>query len=453
MIGKPMSTQTRSKALQLWMNGQFVGTWSLEAAGEVLQYDAAWTRSALGRPLSLSLPFTPGNLPHKGDAVRFYFENLLPDSKDIRERVARRYQVGSIDAYTLLREIGRDCVGALQIIPNGEAPPIDLRVEAEPLTDSQVARLIRETVQPGAYGSTSAQEDDFRISIAGAQEKTALLHWKGKWCKPLGATPTTHIFKLPLGVVGGLKLDLSHSVENEWLCSKLLAAYHLPVASCDMLQFEDQKVLSVERFDRRLWKDEMLVRLPQEDMCQATGTSPVLKYEADGGPGVENIMALLGGSKERDRDRFHFFQAQLLFWMLRATDGHAKNFSIFLRAKGAFEMTPVYDVLSVYPFMGEAPGKLSAHKTRMAMAVRSKNAHWQMKNILRRHWVTVGERYGIVSPRGFAVDAILEKVVAMTPGVVAGVQSTLPAGFPAEVAEPIFVGLLDAAKRLEREAS
>ena len=104
-----MSTPARSnKALGLWMNGFFVGTWSIESGGDVLQYDNEWVASPLRRPLSLSLPFTPGNRPHKGDVVRFYFENLLPDSKDIRERVARRYQVGSTDAYTLLREIGRD---------------------------------------------------------------------------------------------------------------------------------------------------------------------------------------------------------------------------------------------------------------------------------------------------------------------------------------------------------
>ena len=96
-----MASQQRSrKALGLWMNGHFVGTWSLEAGGDVLQYDSQWVQSPQRRPLSLSLPFTPGNRPHKGNAVRFYFENLLPDSKDIRERVARRYQVGATDAPT-----------------------------------------------------------------------------------------------------------------------------------------------------------------------------------------------------------------------------------------------------------------------------------------------------------------------------------------------------------------
>lgn len=445
-----MNTPVRSsKSLGLWMNGHFVGTWSLESGGDVLQYDSEWVASPLRRPLSLSLPFTPGNRPHKGDVVRFYFENLLPDSKDIRERVARRYQVGSTDAYTLLREIGRDCVGALQIVPAGGTPPTDLRVQAEPLSDAQVAQVIRSTVQPAAYGDREVR-DDFRISIAGAQEKTALTFWQGRWCRPLGATPTTHIFKLPMGVIGNLQLDMRHSVENEWLCAQLVAAFGLPVAHCEMLQFEDQKILGVERFDRRWGQGEQLLRLPQEDMCQATGTSPVLKYEADGGPGVDRIMALLDGSAERERDRYRFFMAQLLFWMLSATDGHAKNFSLFLRPQGAFEMAPLYDVLSVYPMLGEGPGKLSVHRARMAMAVRSKNAHWQVNKILLRHWQAVGARYGIVSPRGFGVDDLIEKAVQHTPAAVQLVQTQLPQGFPMEVAEPIFDGLLDAAQRLGR---
>ena len=147
-----MASQQRSrKALGLWMNGHFVGTWSLEAGGDVLQYDSQWVQSPQRRPLSLSLPFTPGNRPHKGNAVRFYFENLLPDSKDIRERVARRYQVGATDAYTLLREVGRDCVGALQILPAGDEPPTDLRVQAEPMSDHAVAQRIRIWPSPGHW--------------------------------------------------------------------------------------------------------------------------------------------------------------------------------------------------------------------------------------------------------------------------------------------------------------
>ncbi len=123
-----MRSVGHNKALGLWMNGHRVGTWRVEAGSDVLQYDDAWVRDvALRRPLSLSLPFTPGNGPHKGEAVRFYFQNLLPDNEQILERIARRYKVGATDPNALLREIGRDCVGALQILPAGEAPPKNRR--------------------------------------------------------------------------------------------------------------------------------------------------------------------------------------------------------------------------------------------------------------------------------------------------------------------------------------
>src|SRR5690606_7617585 len=90
--GERMGRRSHTRILNLWMNGEFVGTWSVNPhAGEVLQYADAWVASSQGRPLSLSLPFIPGNPPHRGEAVRAYFENLLPDSKEIRERVARRY--------------------------------------------------------------------------------------------------------------------------------------------------------------------------------------------------------------------------------------------------------------------------------------------------------------------------------------------------------------------------
>lgn len=293
---------------------------------------------------------------------------------------------------------------------------------------------------------------DFRISIAGAQEKTALLSLNGQWCLPHDATPTTHIFKLPLGLVGNLRFDMSESVENEWLCSKILHAYGLPVAPTQILQFEDIKVLAVERFDRMWWENEdgkrWLLRIPQEDMCQATGTPPNLKYESDGGPGVRSIMALLATSRYPDRDRRTFFQAQVLFWMLRATDGHAKNFSIFLRPGGAYELTPLYDVLSAYPVIGKGANQLSPYKAKMAMAIRSKNSHWIMRDILRRHWVTVGTEHGVVTPDGHGTEAVLDDIVAKTPGVVQRVREQLPEQFPKHVADSILNGLQIAANRL-----
>lgn len=453
MVTSRTGRTPRRPTLGLWMNGDFVGTWRLDASGsDVLEYDADWQAAPQGRPLSLTLPFTPGATPHRGDVVRAYFDNLLPDSQEIRARAARRFRARSTQAFDLLAEVGRDCVGALQILPDGVAPG-DVRViEATPLEVHQIAGLLRGVVAPPAMSGAAPQdEDDFRISIAGAQEKTALSWIDGRWCRPQGATPTTHILKLPMGLVGNMKLDLSHSIENEWLCSRILAAYGLPVAECEPLQFEDMKVLAVRRFDRA-WLEgaagKWLARLPQEDCCQATGTPATLKYESDGGPGIDRIMGLLATSEAPQQDRRVFFLANLLFWMLRAPDGHAKNFSLHIRPGGAYRLTPLYDVMSAWPLIGEGPGRLSEHKIRLAMAIRSTNAHWKMKEIHRRHWLELGKRFGVTDEEGREMEAIIDSLIGRTPGVIAEIGASLPAGFPEHVASPVLRGLERAARQL-----
>ena len=453
MVTTARPRASRRRTLGLWMNGEFVGTWRLGSGGEdLLEYDQDWKTAAQGRPLSLSLPFIPGTAPHRGEMVRAYFDNLLPDSQDIRARAASRFHARSTDAFDLLAQIGRDCVGALQILPDGTAPGDVRIVEATPLAEHDIAAILRGTVAaPALSGAATQDDDDFRLSIAGAQEKTALLNVDGQWCRPHGATPTTHILKLPMGLVGNMKLDLGHSVENEWLCARILAAYGLPVARCEPLQFEDMKVLSVERFDRT-WLDDpqgrWLARLPQEDFCQATGTSAIRKYEANGGPGIDRIMGLLATSASAQQDRRTFFLAQLLFWMLRAPDGHAKNFSLSILPTGAYRLTPLYDVMSAWPVIGDGPSRLSAHKVKMAMAIRTTNAHWKMKDILPRHWIAVGKRYGVLADDGRTVETLIGEIVERTPAVIASIESALPEGFPASVSDPILRGLEYGAGRL-----
>lgn len=453
MVARRAGSVARRQTLGLWMNGDFVGTWRLDPrAGDVLQYGAEWQAAPHGRPVSLSLPFMPGAVPHRGDVVGAYFDNLLPDSQEIRTRAARRFRARSARAFDLLAEIGRDCVGALQILPDGETPG-DVHVQsATPLNESQIASLLRGTVaSPVMSGAAPTDQEEFRISIAGAQEKTALAWIDGRWCLPHGSTPTTHILKLPMGLVGNMKLDLSHSIENEWLCSLILAAYGLPVAQCEPLQFEDMKVLAVKRFDR-VWLDgpsgRWLARLPQEDFCQATATPPALKYESDGGPGIERIMAILANSEVPQNDRRTFLIALIVFWMLRAPDGHAKNFSLAIRPKGAYRLTPLYDVMSAWPLIGEGQGQLSEHKIRQAMAIRSTNAHWRMKEVQRRHWLELGKRYGVLDDGGRQMDVVIDGIVARTPGVIAETLAALPRDFPEHVASPILLGLERAARQL-----
>jgi len=429
------------------MNGQHVGVWSRHAARDTLGYSKTWFDAPEGRPLSLSLPFQPGNLPHQGDTVRNYFSNLLPDSQPILERLAQRFKTGTTEAFDLLAEIGRDCVGALQIVPEGQDPGDPFVIKGVALDDAGVANELAAASTPGTRLGGGGDGGDFRISIAGAQEKTALLRVGQQWLRPTGATPTTHILKLPLGLVGNQKLDLRNSVENEWLCAQILAAYGLPVAQCELGNFDGTRALIVERFDRR-WTPgrDALLRLPQEDMCQATGTSPLIKYEPDGGPGMDRILGLLASSGQREIDRANFFRAQLLFWLLCAPDGHTKNFSIHLGPRGAFSMTPLYDVLSAYPMLGKGAHQINPLKVRLAMAVRGKNPHWKMRDVLRRHWNESARRNGL----GESAETMIAELVQKTPTVIATVGTTLPPKFPAHVAESIFAGMQDAVLRLVR---
>jgi serine/threonine-protein kinase HipA len=182
-----------------------------------------------------------------------------------------------------------------------------------------LAQRLRGITAAPAPGSMGPESDELRLSVAGAQEKTAFLFHNGHWCLPLGSTPTTHLFKLPMGIIGEGQIDFSTSVENEWLCSQLLQAYGLPVATTQMARFDGERCLIVERFDRRLHASGAYwLRLPTEDCCQATSTPAANKYENNGGPGMVAIAELLAQSSER-HDLSTFFKAQVLFWMLWAT--------------------------------------------------------------------------------------------------------------------------------------
>jgi serine/threonine-protein kinase HipA len=398
-----------------------------------------------GRPLSLSLPFSLDSGLIKGMPVETYFDNLLPDADPIRKRLQDRFHIASRDAFDLLAEIGRDCVGAVQLLGPGEQPKDVYAIDAAPLTDAEVERALIQTVSPPPFAGHS-MDDDFRISLAGAQEKTAFLYHDGKWCRPLGATPTTHIFKLPLGLVGGMQADMRTSVENEWLCLRILRAYGLPVAHSEIAQFGSQKVLVVERFDRRLHSSgKYWLRLVQEDFCQVTATPSSIKYERDGGPGLLEIARILRAAVDRDSDLESLIKAQLLFWMLAATDGHAKNFSIRILSQGRFQLTPFYDVLSIWPVIGEGTNKISWHNAKLAMSVRGKNKHYGLKEIQRRHFNHTAAQCGL----GETAEPLINEIVVATPDVIASVQQDLPKRFPQHVLDAILDGLSKSAKRLE----
>lgn len=433
-----MGRKSHRQQLNVWMNGLLVGEWTLAHGEEIFAYHASWLNHPQTRPLSLSLPFLPNNAAHRGAVVNAYFDNLLPDSDIIRRRLAQHHRLSDSAPFTLLAALGRDCVGALQLLPEDETPQNLQCIIGEPLDDAAIAALLQQTVQPGLPGQRNS-DADLRLSIAGAQEKTALLQHAGRWQRPLGSTPTTHIFKLPLGLVGGMQADMRSSVENEWLCAQLVAAFGLPVARCDIAHFEAQKVLVVERFDRRLSSDgRWLMRLPQEDLCQATATPPYLKYQADGGPGIARILDILAGSENSETDRRQFFKAQVVFWLLAATDGHAKNFSLFHLPGGRYRATPLYDILSAHPVIGHGAGKVAPQKAKLAMAVRGQSNHYLIERIQPCHWLAQARSSGLTEAWA---NELLNELADNTGEILQKIEGELPPDFPADVAETIFHGI------------
>ena len=438
-----MGRRSKTHTLGAWMNGEYVGRWTVNAQGEhEFEYAETWVSSMYGRAISLSMPMSPAGRLYKGSIVKNYFENLLPGNDKIRERIQQRFSTPSQSPFDLLSEIGRDCVGALQLLPDGETPGDIKRIESEAVSEEDIESILINTPVFGQH----QDDDDLRISIAGAQEKTALLLHEGKWMKPRGATPTTHILKLPIGRHRDHDIDLTMSVENEWLCAQVLEAFGIKTATCWPAVFGKQKVLVVERFDRKLSRDgTWLMRLPQEDMCQARGLSSEMKYEKNRGPSVESIMDLLLGSSSAEADRAAFFKTQVIFWLLCAIDGHAKNFSIFLEPQGGYRLTPIYDVLSAYPVLGNGPGLLQEKKAKMAMALVGKNRHYKWSELQRRHLESTAKACGVeVSGK-----TLIDDLIATTSEVITQVTAKLPVGFPELVAKPILDGLGFVTQRLE----
>jgi serine/threonine-protein kinase HipA len=414
------------RRLDVRINGRLAGEYRYNPSGGVsFAYDANWLAWEFAFPIARQLPLM--ETPQSGSHVNAVFENLLPDNTDLRRRIAERTEARSDRPHDLLAVIGRDCIGAMQFLPRGVDPGDPFRIEGAPQTEAEIAATIRDlATSPLGLGA----DDTFRISLAGAQEKTAFLWHEGTWLKPTGLTPTTHIFKRRMGVVSH-DIDMTDSVENEWLCLKLAAAMGLPVNETRIETFEDQTVLVVTRFDRAPREKGGILRLPQEDFLQALGLESGQKYQEHGGPRMQDGLRLLEGSRNRAADQLLFLKAQIVNWLLAAIDGHAKNYSLF-SGPGGFAMTPLYDILSAAPAMETSAFR---HKElRLAMSVGRKR-HYRLDQIQPRHFEEKASLAKV--PPEIRRHAFTE-LAEIGPRTIEKVADALPAGFPDRVAGPII---------------
>lgn len=425
-----MPRPRKSGRLNVFLNSRLVGQLNHEASGAIdFRYDPDWLAWKYTLPVSLSLPLREDR--YIGAPVSAVFDNLLPDNAGIRKKIAERVGADGVDPFSLLAALGRDCVGALQFLPDGIDPGPAGAIKGHSITDGEIAEMIGNLAR-NPLGLD--RDEDFRISIAGAQEKTALLRYKGRWQKPIGTTATTHIFKPQIGELPN-GIDLSNSVENEYLCLTLTKAFGLPSANVEMASFDGRRVLVVERFDRLFTKDRRLLRVPQEDCCQALSVLWTRKYENEGGPGIVQILRLLAGSDDADADRRHFLKSIIVFWLLAATDGHAKNFSVQLSSGGGYRLTPLYDVISAQPSLDAH--QIRRNKMKLAMAVGDKR-HYAVETIAGRHFVQSAVKAGL--GKTVALEVIRD-VLDTVPKAMDRVMSKLPKDFPARVAEPVAEGI------------
>ena len=434
-----MVRRTTPPPLGVFLNSRPVGRLQRHASGAIdFQYDATWLDWPHALPVSLSLPLRGRR--YSGAPVLAVFDNLLPDNEAIRRQMAERAGAAGDDAFSLLAAIGRDCVGALQFLPDGLDPGPVGAITGRDIDDAEIARKLANLARaPLGMGD----DPQFRISIAGAQEKTALLRWQNRWRIPHGTTATTHILKPQIGRLRN-GIDLSRSVENEYLCLRLCAAFGLPTARADIVDFADQRALVVERFDRLHTQDGRLLRRPQEDCCQALGVPPTGKYEAEGGPGLTAIAGLLGGSDDPAVDRANFLKAHVVFWLLAATDGHGKNFSLALHAAGRFRLAPLYDVMSAQPHLDA--GQIRHNQAKLAMAV-GHSRRYVMGTISPRHFAESGVDCRIPEA---TVRTIFDDLMRDGSRALAATLADLPRDFPDAVATPVANGVRARLGELER---
>ena len=421
-----MGRKRHGRVLDVYVGASKVGQYSRRPGGATsFLYDPKWLSSDRAFPISLSMPLS--DRLWSGEITSGYFDGLLPDDRTVREKIAAHEHADSAGIFDLLAVIGRDCVGALRFVPEGLGPGDPTEMKYRFVNDDEIAtRIASLAANPlGIYA-----DDDFRISIAGAQEKTAFLQINNQWQLPFGSTPTSHIFK-PAMKEGPAGADFSDTPWNEWLCLTLCRALGLEAANAEVLIFNGEPVIVVERFDRT-WQDGVLYRLPQEDICQALGVPPMRKYQSDGGAGIIEVLAFLNGAIAPYEDRLAFMKAQIVFWLLAAIDGHAKNFSIFL-TPGGYRLTPLYDVMSAAPYP-----EFPVQKIKLAMAIGNKG-YYRLNQIQLRHFYQTGQKAGL---RAQDMDSIFSDLSAQMDDAIAEATAlAADAGMPELTSGPIFAGV------------
>ncbi|ELV8629374.1 HipA domain-containing protein [Vibrio vulnificus] len=352
----------------------------------VFSYSDEWLAYDSAFPISLSLPLVKGECSSL-KALNF-IHNLLPDLKEERLSLAHSVGVQSNDAFTLLSKISHDCTGGISFTGSMQAPNIGW--EYREISASELNELVtqRKSFLP-FFG-------DYRPCISGTQRKTTLTRLNGKWYVPQEKSLSSHIIKYPMDVIAQSNsvLDMSSSIENEFICTQIAKKLGFKVPDMEIITAESgAKALAVKRFDR-CFGDGVVTRRHQEDFCQILGVPEHQKYQSENNLSVSKIVDVLSLSAQSKANNHDFFKFMILQYLLGATDGHLKNFSVHIDPGGYYKLAPFYDLLSAYPAVS-AKG-LNKRKLKLAMGLQASRGYkYHISKICLRHIEQTASQFGI----------------------------------------------------------
>lgn len=386
-----------SETLEAIYDGLHVGTMSYANDKLAFAYADKWRNDPAAFPLSMSMPLARTEHPDK--VVRPFISGLLPDDIAVLNRWGQKFHVSPRNPFRLLAHVGEECAGAIQFVPPERAsdwligsPPEGIDWLGEEELVERIGLLLRDSSEARQHG------DEGQFSLAGAQAKTALyLQPKsGRWGIPKGATPTTHIIKPSRG-------DFACFEINEHFCLRLAARLGLRTASSKPETIGEHRVIVVERYDR-IRKNDRLVRVHQEDFCQALAIKPEDKYQNQNGPSAKCIFEVIREhSSSPKEDEARFLDAMILNYLIGGTDAHAKNYGLLIAGGGLVRFAPLYDLISILPYKTEK----EMEKVKLAMKIGGK---YGLRRIGCREWEKAAEAWKL--DPGFVRERIKEMAKA-----------------------------------------
>ncbi len=386
------------KTLQVRLNNKFVGVLQQDDNGK---YFFQYAEKA-HQPLSLSLPLR-SNRYYSNKECKGFFNGLLPESDNVRKAIGKKYGVSPRNDFSLLKAIGYDCAGAVSFtdVMVGKTPldelPEYFEIEGKIFSDAELEKFITELPKkPLALGA-----DGMRLSLAGAQDKTAIVLIDNKVAIPALEVPTTHILKPAIA-------DLKETVENEYICMKAASLLGISVPEIEIRKVNGIKYFLIERYDREI-KNGKLKRIHQEDFCQASNVVSAFKYQAEGGVSFADCFEVLKKTSRPAVSIVKFLNMMVFNYLIGNNDAHGKNFSILHYPDGKIELAPAYDILSTQVYKDLS--------SKMAMKI---GGHYEPKNIYPRHFERFANEVGISYVQ---LKKIIKTQTSILPNIVSEVIS------------------------------